>query len=414
LGDDPGVGKTPPTIVAIASLGFPDTLIVCPKNAIGVWEAHLEEWYGHKAKLYISGRAKYADIASPGVLITNYEQLGDIVKRRQYWSVVVLDEAHKIRNRKTQAFTNTKRISAKYFFLLSGTPVFKGAQDLWAPLNVLAPMKFTAYWPFVGRYCFEDVGWGGSRNVWGVKDPLQLAKDLSPYFLRRRKVDVLTDLPVKQRDKIPLHMTPKQAKHYVDLVREMMTETSEGLVLTPSAAVRTVRLRELLVSPRLLAIDDDGVAVPALMEKLEERGTPTLVYTPFRAGVRVIAEYIRRNKWAALELVGGLTPSRTAAIVREFQNGTDPNRVLVATVSIGSAWTGTAAQQTYFVGYDWAPQINIQAEDRMHRYGGRGYEVYYFTHRGTIDEHVMDVLGGKITVENLIVNHRLILDTGRI
>jgi SNF2 family DNA or RNA helicase len=180
--------------------------------------------------------------------------------------------------------------------------------------------------------------------------------------------------------------------------------------------VKTLRLRELLVSPRILGIDDDGAAIPALYEKLEERGTPSLVYTPFKKGVTLIANYMRARGWDAAEMSSEHTnsASRVTEAVRTFQQSTNPKRILVSTVQMGTSWTGTAAQQAWFVGYDWAPQINIQAEDRMNRYGGHGYECGYFCHIGTVDEHVLEVNSGKITVENLIINNNMILDMGRI
>ena len=413
LGDDPGVGKTPQAVVVLATLGVPDTLIVCPKNAIGVWEFHLEDWLGIKAKSYQAGKGKVADIKSHGVLITNYEQLAAIRKHREHWPVIIFDESHRLRNRKTLAYKRASGLTASYLYFLTGTPVFKGAHDLWTTLHMVAPSAFGSYWSFVDKYCFKDnngFGW----QIHGIKDPLRLAQDLAPYFLRRRKAEVLSELPQKIRGKIPLHMTPVQRKHYIELAASMMTETDEGYVISPSVAVTLVRLRELLVSPRLLGIDDDGAAIPALIETMEERRTPTLVFTPFREGVAQIARAARAEGWQATELTGGLTSLRTSQRVREFQEGTNPRRVLVCTVQMGTAWTATAAQQTFFVGYDWAPQIDVQAEDRMHRYGGTGYECYYFVHTGTVDEHVMEVLSGKVTIENLIINHRLILDRGRL
>jgi SNF2 family DNA or RNA helicase len=399
--------------VAIATLGFPDTLIVAQKRGIGVWESHFEEWYGVKVKTYVSGKAKYADIKSPGILVTNYEQLGDILARRVYWPIIVFDEAQELRNRNTQRYTKAKHLSASYLWMLSGTPVFKGAQDLWAPLAMIAPQKFPAYWPFVDKYCFKDKSWGGSINVYGIKDPLRLAQDISPYFLRRLKKDVLPEIPLKARYKLPVHMTAKQKVAYIDLVKQMYTEAENELVLVQSAAVRTIRLRELLVSPRLLGIDDDGAAIPFLIDRLEERGTPSMVATPFRAGVSEIARLVRAAGWEVHELIGGLSPSRSTAAWQGFQNSKNPKRIIVFTTQMGTAWTGTAAEQFYAVGYDWAPQVNEQAEDRMNRYGGTGYECYYFTHFGTIDEHVLEVNAGKQTVESLIVNHQLILDRGR-
>ena len=414
LADSPGVGKTPPTVVAIAALGFPDTLIICPKNAIGVWEYHLAAMFNVKAKTYTAGRAKTADITSTGVLITNYEQMGDILARRPHWPIIVFDEAHRLRNRKTKAYSVAKYFTSSYLFMLSGTPVSKGAHDLWAPLAMIAPQQFPAYWPFVGKYCYANKSWGGSINVYGIKDPKRLATDISPYFTRRLKKDVLPELPVKMRMKIPLHMTPLQRKAYIELVKTMMTEAADHLIMVQSAAVRSIRLRELLVSPRLLGINDDGAAIPALMEALEERGTPSIVFTPFRGGVKLIAESARRLGWETNELMGGLPAKRTDAIVRAFQDSTNPHRILVSTVQVGTSWTGTAAQQMYAVGYDWSPQINEQAEDRMNRFGGNGYECYYFCHLGTIDEHVLEINSGKQTIENLIINHKLILDMGRL
>jgi len=413
LADQPGVGKTPQVVSALGALSVPDTLIVCPKNAIGVWETHLDEWLGVTAKTYVAGRAKYADITSPGVLVTNYEQMKDILARRDRWPVIIFDEAHKLMNRKTLAYKNAKYFSARYLWLVSGTPISKSAADLWAPLAMLAPMVFPAFWPFANKYAFSDRTWGGVK-LDGIKDPKRLAADIAPYFLRRLKKDVLPELPVKGRYRIPLHMTPVQSKAYVELVKQMWTEAEDELVLTQSAAVRSIKLRKLLVSPYLLGIDDLGAGIPALIAAMEERGTPTLIGTPFRDGVDLIVGKLHEAGWDAVSVMGGMDDKQTSARVEQFQKGKKSRRAIVSTTANGTAWTATAAQQFYGLEYEWSPQVNNQIEDRMNRFGGTGYECYYFTHMGTIDERVLEVNEGKQTVERLIMDHRLVLDQGRI
>jgi SNF2 family DNA or RNA helicase len=101
--------------------------------------------------------------------------------------------------------------------------------------------------------------------------------------------------------------------------------------------------------------------------------------------------------------------------VEWFQDSGLPNRLLIASVRSGTSWTATAASNALFLGYDWTPSWNGQCEDRLHRFGQtQMVNAWYFVSRGTVDEHVLDVLDQKTSWNNLLLNpENLVRPKGR-
>jgi SNF2 family DNA or RNA helicase len=430
LADDPRVGKTVQALVANELLDPRDCLIVCPKGAIGVWKDEIETWLGKTARTYTAHKRNPSAVRLNGYLICNYQMVEEIIKLKSHWRTIIWDESHVMRNQKlfgytkkkdpktgkdvihSHTFTHLRKLTAVNEFFLTGTPISKGAGDLWTTLNRIAPSRFPAYWPFVTTYCFKASNGFGWKYE-GIRDPDRFSADVSPYMLRRRKTDVLKELPAKVRQRIPLTMTAVQQRYYIELATHMMAELDDGsFIMTPSVVSLLNKLRQLLVSPRLLDINDDGAAIAALLEDAEGSPGPSLIYTPFRAGVDFIERAMKGARWETHILKGGMREDQTSAVTSAFAKSQTERRVLIATVQMGASWDASTALYEYFLGYDWDPLINIQAEERPLGRGFKGVMMNprYYVHEGTVDRHVLKINDRKETIQSLLMDHRNILD----
>jgi len=411
LADEPGTGKTIQALYAAQALGVQKTLVVCPKNAFGVWIDECAKWWPEAHVIIFDLKHRRLDFSKnhPNIVITNYQQVANILAYLKYWDLAIFDESHILRNRKTRTLYGVaSRVWSGSVFMLTGSPVFKGAQDLWAPLHIMHPEQFKSYWKFVNQFCHVDnngFGW----QVHGIKNEQALWPALDEWVLRRLKVDVLPWLPEKQRQRVPLEMTRTQVKHYKALTTDLMTQLREDeYVLTPTILALDTILRQLLVCPRILGIDDDGAAIKALAEDFELEPRPCVVFTPFVKAIPYITRALDKADVYYIGVIkGGMKPEDLAKVIRDFRAYPRPEKVLVASVGVATSWAAPEASTCYFLGYDWSPSINTQAEDRLHRDGQKNaVTVKYFVHEKTIDRHVLEILDGKTSIAKLILDTR--------
>lgn len=420
LVDEPGLGKTVQALYAVALTKRTPVIIFAPKSALGVWRDEIYRWMGSDAAaatLIYRGtpvqRAKlHKRLPKCKFVITSYRMAPELSQMRKNkiisirWGTVICDEYHSagLLNHNTQTFKAIKRLtneSMSAFYAISGTPFTKGPQDFYALLSMFdrSNSDFCSYWRFVYKHCIV------TENIYGYKeigtrpsDILAFRKLLAGFFLRRRKKDVLEQLPEKVRQAVPIEMGTHQRKLYNQFTDEMMVAYGTEVVTAFSSMLRILRLRQLLVSPRCLHDDehDWGAGIEALIEMLEldfSADNSALIFTPFVLGVTSIAEYIKLKipDCRVFIIHGKLGANELPSDIAEaFQQAPGPKKVIISTIKAGNAWTATDANIVYFLGYEWSAHENIQAEDRVHRIGQRkSVQIRYLMHEDTIDEAVL-------------------------
>jgi SNF2 family DNA or RNA helicase len=295
---------------------------------------------------------------------------------------------------------------------LTGTPVRRGPQDLYAPLHLINDYIFSSYWEFVNKHCITIKDTFGITIEPRPKDVQSFKDMLKPYMIRRTKKEVLHELPPKTRQAIPIQMLPEQERIYNKLLTDMFYEDQGGsFIITPSKATLILRLRQLLVAPRLLGIDADSAALEALKEMAEEHfnaGRSIVVCTPFKEGVYCILEELEKLPGLSGHLYmikGQQTAEEIHKTTQGFQQDKSVRKALVYTIKSGASFTAHSASTAFFVGYEWSAIDNLQAEDRIHRLGQTDpVNIYYFMHKNTIvDDMVMQKLDDKQMAANWIL-----------
>lgn len=413
LADDMRLGKTAQALMAARELSAGAILIVAPKTAAGVWIDEASTWLAEGAISY-NGTARDRSLFDEpaklvtSIVVTNYKLAAEVAELQASWDVIIFDEAHKLRNsRKRKAkIVNGERVergpwraihnlvATQGLFFLTGTPVTKNAGDLYPLLHMIDAKRFSSYWAFVKRWAYvyqDQFGW----TVEGSRDEAKLRHELRHIMLRRTTAQVRPELPATQRQLVPIELTAKQGTAYRRMAKELEMELDDGtLLLAPGTLAKFTRLRQLLVTPRILGIADDGAAIEALVDELGGAEAPALIFTPFAEAIPHIAAALHRAHIKTYEVHGGQTAKRLAEQVAGFQGDRNPARALIATTQQGTAWAGNAATVTYFLGYMWNPADNAQAEARM---GGQERPTFakYYRYNGTIDDHMLDILNGK-------------------
>ena len=407
----PGLGKTLETLDTLNRLPEGTTLVISPKMATGVWEYEANKWLGWKC-LRITGEYKKEerqkireeyDRGNTRLLIINVAMLEEIQAWRSIWDYVVIDEVHLLGllNPTTKAFLSVDKLKYSRIFLLTGTPLRKGPQDLWGMLHLVDGKRFRHYWSFVNRYCTVIHNGFGKEILPRPLDPISFKSMLDEYMIRRKKEEVLTELPDKIRQVYPLDMSPEQFRVHKELTEELLTEIGDDVLAVNGPMLLCLRLRQLLVCPRLLNIPEDGAALEALSTYLipEEfaQGRSVVVGTPFRQAIPHIIEALKRSiKGIYIEVIHGEIKETAAQVAQRFQDHKGHQKVLIFTIKSGASWTAHAASTGFMLGYDWSAINNLQAEDRIHRLGQINKVMWkYLTYQDSIDKQVMDRLDDR-------------------
>lgn len=415
--NEPGLGKTVETLSAMQRLNATGALIVAPKIATGVWRDEAKKWFGWDSvimggtpKQRKEQRREFVE-SKAHILITNFALLEEVLEFSKVWNTIIVDEAHLggLLNSKTKKFKVMKKFESTNMYLLTGTPIRRGPQDLWSLLHLLNPKKFPSYWSYVNRYCHVvDSGFG--KEILGrPKEPERFRQLLSSYMVRNLKANVLDDLPPKQRQTMQLELEGEQSRMYAELLEEMMLELPEDFLVTPNRMTQDLRLRQLLVCPRLLGIDNDGIALSTMVEYLIPKeldaGRAVAVATPFRQAIPHIKASIEKHlENVTVDEIHGQIKENANDVAKRFQQRPGPRKILIYTIKSGASWTAHSASTGFMLGYEWDPNDCIQAEDRIHRIGQENkVHWHYLLHKGTVDEAVLSKLEEKANASGWIL-----------
>lgn len=417
LADDMGTGKTLQTITACEELGAKRVLVVCPNSLKWNWFEEVAKWTNSKATVVEGTKPKRIQIIKDfetKYLIINYEAVRlheELVKGN--WDVLVLDEAHKIKNRKAQQTKAIKKIKAKNVYLLSGTPMLNRPDELWSLLNKIDPRTFSSYWRFAERYCIiMDNGWGKEIKVGSPEQQRDLRQTLAPIMLRRTKKDVLKELPDKVHQRMLVELKGKQAKAYKDMEKNAIAKLSESeIVAAPVMIAQITRLRQIAISTQLVSEEVSESAKFAVMMELIKDNIDEhkiVIFSQFRKAIELFSKQLDAAgiRWVAV--TGSVSQQDRHQATKDLQED-DGTRVMLATIEAAAhGLTWTSADIAIFLDRHWTPAINTQAEDRLHRMGQKNsVNIINLVARGTIEERIEALLEKKGNNFDSIINGKI-------
>lgn len=419
LGDDPGLGKTLQALTAAA--GQKRVLIITLNGVKQHWARHAREWLGREVAVCEGSRDQRQAVLNkrPDWVIVNHEMLRASAGRayrgilEREWDTVIVDEAHKFQGRKSAQSRGASKLQSKRLYLLTGTPIWNHPDSLWQVLNLLEPLRFTSYWRFVDEYCDVDqTNWG--IEILGFKPATleRLRSVVAPYLLRRRKEDVLKDLPAKRRQVIEYDLSDNQKRAYREIRKKLRLTTEQGDVLKvyDSAISALSQLRLLCDAPGLVGLPDKtspkDEALDELLQTLMDGERKVILFTWHKTYANYLATQYRGF---GTEVVTGDTRNREE-ILQTFR--TDPaTHILVAT--IGAAGTGIdliEATAAIFAEGSHVPTLNAQAEDRLHRIGQKtDVMIYRMAARGTVEEAIWQVSDDRQAQNDDLLSMRAVI-----
>lgn len=389
LADEMGTGKTVMTAVALRSLIQKGrahcAMVVCPVSILRQWNHHLADWAPNLLVTVVRGNrdTRLIDWQMPAhIYVTTYDTLRSDIETGTLpessldkFDVVVLDEAQNIKNPTSSRSRAIKKLKARQRWALTGTPIENKLEDIASLFEFLRPgylMPFDLY-------------------------PARVKEKMSPYFLRRRKEDVLPDLPKKQKQDMTLELDPEQRAAYDQVAGEVRSElTALGPRVTKMEIFRSIqRLKQIcnfapgrFTSPKLDLLKEQ-------IEEITESVQKVIVFSQYVGeGIDKLEEALK--PYGTAKIVGGQPESARNREVERFKHLPEVP-ILLASVRAGGVGLNLT-EASYVVHFDhwWNPAVMWQAEARVHRYGQtRGVNVYSYWMVDTIEERIHATLQKK-------------------
>jgi len=327
----------------------------------------------------------------------------DELKRRGF-DLMVLDECHGIKNFKSSRSKLIREIRAKMKIGLSGTPMDGKPQELYTIMNILAPGILDSPTAFHNEYVIKDI-YGAVK---GYKNIDQLRNKIAPFFIRRKKIDVLDQLPEKIHEDKFISLTDAELKIYKQIKEGTHPCVIDDDKNVAEPAVIAIRCLQFCNFPQM--IDPDcraSTKIDIFKELVEElvqlNGQKIIVFMQYKQILDVIDQVLRDMNVNFLRIDGDTDKKVRVEYQAVFNN--DPKiDCIIGTDAMSTGLNLTGGDTVINYMQAWTPSTMLQREDRSHRIGRKGnVTVVNLMARDTIEERIRNVLysKNKITDETL-------------
>ena len=401
LADDMGLGKTLQVIASLRILrhrgDIRSALVAAPASLLDQWRGELRKWAPELSAIIIRGSASdrgWQWQAETDVTLVSYETLrsdfeGNVQSpvRRKVWDVVVADEAQRIKNRNDTS-KSLKGLDRVRSWALTGTPIENHEEELASILE------------------FVDHDQDGQAKRY--QPGPELFSRHRELQLRRKKADVLEDLPEKQVTLLPIELHPAQRASYDKAEQEgVVYLRSLGRDITIQHVLELItRLKQICNAD---PVKGDSSKLDDIRERLEVlvgQGHKALVFSQYTndiSGVVAAADHLR--EFNPLVITGDVPLQERPSIIEGFKSSADH---LVLIISLRAGGLGLNLQEASYVFHLdrwWNPAVERQAEDRTHRMGQTAkVNVIKYSCTETIEERIDAILARKQVLFDRLVD----------
>ena len=410
LCDDMGLGKTHQAMALLAAVSKEKEhkyLVVCPTSVIYHWqellkrflpEIRVSTYYGLERTLERFDADYDLLLTSYGILRTGKEDL-----RSFAFEVAIFDEIQIAKNQASQTHKALRSIQATMRLGLTGTPIENRLRELKSLFDIVLP----SYMPPDG--VFRDLFVHPIEKQGDEEKKKLLGRLVKPFILRRKKSEVLTDLPEKIEEIAYCDLSDEQKELYSQVTSQMRNTIYRELKddTKPISYVHVfsalMQLKQICDHPALR----DGQAkryqehasgkwdlfIELLAEAMDS-GQKVVVFSQYLDMLAIIEMYLKK-KGIGFASIKGSTRDRSDQL-RKFREDPECKVFVASLLAAGVGIDLTVA--SIVIHYDrwWNPAKENQATDRVHRIGqNRGVQVFKLVTKHTIEEHIHDLIERK-------------------
>jgi SNF2 family DNA or RNA helicase len=380
LADDMGLGKTIQTIMFLESIidKVQNVLIVCPVSILLNWKNEIEKFSSLETNIYYGDTREIKPECK--IMLTSF----GIMKKEATnkfsdinFDIVIMDEVQHLKNIKSLGANAARTLKAKFRICLTGTPVENDLSEFYNIMDLAIP----GVW---GELSFI-------RSSSSKKNRLLAKKTVKPFILRRRKKEVLTELPDKIEQYVYLNFSEEEKSTYDNRLIQIREQIKSQTTRKKYGEI----LKNLLELRQLCLWQKNGMnstKIEFLMETLEQiisEGHKVLIFSQFTTYLNHIQNAIDKFQWNHCRIDGSMNMKKRQKEVDEFQEG-ETQIFLISLKAGGVGLNLTAANYIFLMDPWWNPAVENQAIDRAHRIGQLNkITVYRPIIKDTVEEKVL-------------------------
>jgi SNF2 family DNA or RNA helicase len=411
IADDMGLGKTLQAISAAELLrhemGISTVFIICPTSLKYQWKTEIEKFTGQSAWVieghFLKRRDQYQNgyfykIISYNTAVNDIEEINASSP-----DLFILDEAQRIKNFKTKISQNIKKLKSPYTFVLTGTPLENKLEELYSIVQFVNPFILGPFFRFMHDHRITDE----NGKVTGYRDLNSIGELLSDTMIRRRKKDVLLQLPERMDKVLYVPMTDEQRaihSEYQDCVAKLISKwRRQGFLNEKDRQSLMIFLNMMrMVCDSTFIIDQKsrhdtkiGELMSILEEVFAEGDEKVVVFSQWERMTRIVAEELDARGIKYEHLHGGVPSANRGKLFESFTN--DPNsKVFLSTDAGGVGLNLQAASLLINLDIPWNPAVLEQRIARIYRLGQkRNVSIINMVSTDTIEHKMLGVLSFK-------------------
>ncbi|NDV64720.1 DEAD/DEAH box helicase [Bacteroides sp. 224] len=411
IADEMGLGKTIQAIGTAELLKkeqlVQSVLILCPTSLKYQWKSEIERFTNSDAVViegnHIQRKKLYR--SAPFYKIVSYNSACNDLKLMSslHTDMLIMDEAQRLKNWKTQIARATKRITSDYTVVLSGTPLENKLEELYSITQYVDQYCLGPFYEFMNRYTLSSES--GRRS--GYQHLNEIGKRLENVLLRRKKKEVALQLPERIDKILFMPMTPEQREmhdEYQTIVSQLvhkwhrmkfLSEKDRNRLLLSLNLMRMVCDSTFIINQQKrydTKIDELMNIISNVVESGEEK---IVVFSQWERMARLVAQELDKKNIRYEFLHGGVPSPKRKALMENFTN--DPeSRVFISTDAGSTGLNLQVASILVNLDLPWNPAVLEQRIARIHRIGQRSsIQVLNFVAKDTIEERMLSTLNFK-------------------
>ena len=390
LADDMGLGKTLQTIAFLSSQVQTDTsvLILAPSGLIYNWADEFQKFAPDLDVAVVHGLKSHREsilAENHQIYVTSYATFrqDSEIYRNLSFDFLFLDEAQVMKNAQTKIAQSLRRFVVPSVFALSGTPIENHLGELWSIFQIVLPGLLPAKKEFM-KLSTERV-----------------AQFIKPFVMRRKKEEVLTELPDLIEVVYKNELEDQQKAIYLAQLQQMqerLGQVSDSEFQRNRVEILTglMRLRQICDTPALFMDDYQGESgkldsLRDLLVQIAEGRHRVLIFSQFRGMLDRIEQELPDLGLTSFKITGSTPSQERQEMTKAFNQG-ERDVFLISLKAGGVGLNLTGADTVILVDLWWNPAVESQAIGRAHRMGQeQAVEVYRLVTRGTIEEKIQEL-----------------------
>lgn len=421
LADEMGLGKTIQVIYYIKQMLKDNEnnkfLIVVPTSLAYNWDHEFDSFGSNiKRKICVGNKDKrikmLRNLNDTNVIITTYGLLreDEELYNNLNFNTMVIDEAQNIKNNMAGITKVVKKVNAETKFALTGTPLENSILELWSIFDFIMPGYLASLTKFQSKYKIKDFDEDSEILIKG------LSKQINPFILRRKKQDVVKELPDKLINDIYIELKDEQKKLYVAEL-ERVKEEMEKIIETEGMNKARFLILQLLTKLRQICIDPSIVydnykdgsnkleQLESIVNEYIKNNHKILIFSSFKTALNIVKEKLNKAKIKTYMIDGSVPAKDRIEMVDNFNNNDDVKVFLIMLKSGGTGLNLATADVVIHLDLWWNPQAENQATDRAHRIGQKNtVEVIHLITKGTIEEKILELQNKKRILSDKLID----------